>query len=103
MRVDRRSQKDAFSHVNDESSLVKSSIDSGHIFGGDVHKDRGILMLGKGPHKPLFAYDIVRIQSLMIHTDIVEKIIVGDTNAPLLRCFVFKSKVKSVDVITRGQ
>jgi len=102
VKVDRRTQKVAISLVNDESSLVISSIDMGHIFGGDVRNDRGILMLGKGPHKPLFAYDIVRIHSLMIYTDIVEYNIVGDTKAPLLRCFPFISKVKSGDVTTTG-
>ena len=72
VKVDRRTQEIAFSLVNDESSWVISSINLGHIFGGDVRNDRGILMLGKGPHKPLFAYDIVRIHSLMIYTDIKE-------------------------------
>ena len=60
-------------------------------------------MQGKGPHEPKFAYDIVRIHSLMIYTDIVEYNIVGDTKAPLLRCFSFISKLKSGDVITFGQ
>ena len=60
-------------------------------------------MLGKGPHKPLSAYDSVRIRSLMIYTDIVEYNIAGDTKAPLLRCFPFLSKVKSGHVITTGQ
>ena len=89
LKVDRRSQKVTFSLVNYKSSLVISSIDLGHIFGGDVRNDRRILMLDKGPHKPLFAYDIVRIHSLMIYTDIVEYNIVGYTKAPLLRCFPF--------------
>ena len=62
-----------------------------------------ILMSGKGPHEPTFAYDIVRIHSLMIYTDIVEYNIVGDTEAPLLRCFPFISKLKSGDIITTGQ
>ena len=44
-------------------------------------------MLGKGPQKRLYAYDIVRIYSLMIYTDNVEYNIVEDTKAPLLRCF----------------
>ena len=103
VKVDRRTQKVLFSLANDESSMVISSIDLGHISGGDVRNDRGILMLGKGPHKPLFAYDIVRIHSLMIYTDIVEYNIVGDTKALLLRCFPFISKVKSGDIITTGQ
>ena len=72
VEVDRRTQKVAFSLVNDDSSLVISSIDLGHIFGGDVRNDRGNLMLGKGPHKPLFACDIVRFHSLMIYTDITK-------------------------------
>ena len=103
VKMDRRTQKILFSLVNDESSLVISIIDLGHIFGGDVRNDWGLLILGKGPHKPLFAYDIVRIHSLMIYLDIVEYNIVGDTKAPLLRCFPFISKVKSGDVITTGQ
>ena len=60
-------------------------------------------MRGKGPHEPKIAYDIVRIHSLMIYTDIVQYNIVGDTKAPLLRCFPFISKLKFGDVITTGQ
>ena len=61
-------------------------------------------MLGrKGPHKPEFAYVIVRINSLMIYTDLTEYKIVGDTKVPLLRCFPFISKLKSGDIITTGQ
>ena len=103
VKGDRRTQKNAFLFVSDESFLVISNIDLGHIFGGDVRNDRGLLMLVKGPHKSLFAYDLVRIHSLMIYTDIVEYNIVGDTKAPLLRFFPFISKVKSGDVITTGQ
>ena len=55
VKVDRRTQKIAFLFVNEESSLVISSIDLGHTFGGDVRNDWGILMLGKGPQKPFFA------------------------------------------------
>ena len=87
----------------DESSLAFFSTDSGHIFGGDVTNDSGIVISGKGPHEPTFAYDIVRIHSPMIYTDIVEYNIVGDTKAPLLRCFPFISKLKSGDIITTGQ
>ena len=100
VKVDCRTQKNAFSLVNDESSLVISSIDLGHHFWRDVRNEWGIMMLVKGPHKPLFVYDIVRSPSLMIYTDIVEYNIVGDTKASL---FPFISKVKSVDVLTTGQ
>ena len=57
----------------------------------------------KGPHKPECAYAIVRIHSLIIYTDLIEYNIVGDTKAPLLRCFTFISKLKSEDIITTGQ
>ena len=77
--------------ANEESGLAIFSTDSGQILGGDVRNDSGILMCGKGSHLPTFAYDIVRIHSLMIYTDIVEYNIVGDTKAPLLRCFPFIS------------
>ena len=89
--------------ANEESSLAIFSTDLGQIFGGDVRNDLGILMCGKCPHEPTFAYDIVRIHSLMIYTDIAEYKIVADTKAPLLRCFPFNSKLKSDDIITTGQ
>ena len=57
---------------NKESNLAISGTDLGHMFGGDVRKDLGIVMRGKGPHKPTFAYDLFRIHSLMIYTNIVE-------------------------------
>ena len=61
------------------------------------------MLKGRGPHKLEFAYDIVRIHSLMINSDLIEYNIVGDTKAPLLRCFLFISKLKSGDIITNGQ
>ena len=103
IKVSRVTQKVKVYLANEESSLAISSTDLGHIFGGDLRNDSGILMRGKEPHEPTFAYDIVRILSLMIHTDIVEYNIVGDTKAPLLRCFPFISKLKSGDLITTGQ
>ena len=61
------------------------------------------MLSGKGHHKPEFAYDIVLIHSPMIYTDLMEYNIVGDTKAPLLRCFLLISKLKSGDVLTTGQ
>ena len=84
--------------ANEEWSLAILSTDLGHIFGGDVRNDSGLLMRGKEPH-----YDIVRIHSLMIYTDIVEYNNVGDIKAPLLRCFPFITKLNSGDIITTGQ
>ena len=89
--------------ANDESSLAIVSIDLGHTFGGDVRNGSVILMSGKGPHEPTFAYDTVRIHSLMIYIDIVEYKSIVDTKALLLRCFPFITKLKSGDKITTGQ
>ena len=63
----------------------------------------GVLMIVKSPHEPEFAYDIVHILLLMIYSDIVEHNIVGDTEAPLLRCFPFISKLEGGDITTTGQ
>ena len=87
----------------EDESLANFSTDWGHIFGGDVRKDFGKLMSGKGPQEATFANDFVRINSLMIYTDIIEYNFVGDTKALLLRCFPFRSKLKSGDIITTGQ
>ena len=92
VKVDRRTQKVESLLVSYESCLVITSIELAHIFGGDFRNDREILMFGRGPHKPLFAYDIVRILSLMIHTDIVEYIKVGDTKSFLITMLSFHIK-----------
>ena len=64
-------------------------MDLGHIFVSKVGNEFGVMLRGMGPHKPEFAYDIVRIHSLTIYTDMIEYNNVGDTKAPLLRCFSF--------------
>ena len=61
------------------------------------------MMRGKGPQNPNFAYDIVRIHFLIICTGLIKYNIVGDTKAPLLRCFRFIPKLKAGDIITTGQ
>ena len=103
VKVSRRTQKVVNMLANDSSGLAFCSTDLGHIFGNNVGNEFGVLMNGKSPHEPEFAYDIVRIQSLMIYSDLVEYNIVGDTKAPLLRCFLFISKLKGGDIKTTGQ
>ena len=103
IKVSKITQKVKLDLANEESSPAVFSTDLGHIFGGDVRNNLRILLRGKGPHAPTFAYVIVRIHSLMIYTDIVEYNFVGDTKAPLLRCFPFISKLKYGDLITTGQ
>ena len=89
-----------------DTSTFKKRLNSlaklAHIFGINVGNDFGILLRCKGPHKPEFAYDIVRKHSIMIYTDLIECNIFGYTKAPLLRCFLFISKLKERDIITTG-
>ena len=89
--------------ANDTSGLAFCSTELGHISGNNVGNEFGVLMTGKGPHKPEFAYDIVRIHSLMIYSYLVEYSNVGDTKTPLLRCFPLLSNLKGGDIITTGQ
>ena len=102
-KVSRRTQKVVIMLANNTSGLGFCSTDLGYIFGNNVGNEFGLLMIKRGPHEPEFAYDIVRIHSLMIYSNLVEYNIVGDTKAPLLRCFPFISKLKRGDNITTGQ
>ena len=99
----RRSPNVVIIHANDISSLVFCSTDLSHHFGNNVGNQFGVLMKGKSPHEPKFAYDIVRIHSLIIYSNLVEYNIVGDTKAPWLRCFPVISKLRGGVVITTGQ
>ena len=103
VKVSRRSQKVVIILANDTSRLAFCSTELGHIFGNNVGNEFGVLMIGKWPHEPEFAYDIVRIHSLMIYSSLVEYNIVGHTKTPLLRCFPFISKLKGGEIITTGQ
>ena len=95
VKVSRRSQKVVIILANDTSGLAFCSTDLGHIFGNKVENEFGVLMKGKGPHEPKIAYDIVRIHSLMIYSDLAEYSIVGDTKAPLLRCLILSLYLKA--------
>ena len=103
VKISRRTQKVVIMLANDSSGLAFCSTDLGHTFGNNVGKEFGVLMTGKGPHEPEFAYVIVRIHSLVSYSVIVEYNIVGDTKAPLLRCFPFISKLTGGEIITTGQ
>ena len=69
VKVSRRTQKVEIYLANEVSGLAYFSTDLGHIFGSNVGNIFGVMLRGKGPHKPVFVYDIVRIHSLMIYTD----------------------------------
>ena len=103
IKVSGRTQKVEIYFANEGPGLAFFSTDLGHIFGSNFGNEFGVMLRGKGPHKPGFAYDIVRIHSLMIHRELIEYNIVADRQAPLLRCFPFISKLKAGDFITTGQ
>ena len=103
IKVSRRTQNVDICLANEKSGLAYFSWDQGHNFGSNVGNEFGVILWGKGSHKPDFAYEIVRIHSLMIYTDQVEYNIVGDTKAPMQCCFLFISKLKNGDTITTGQ
>ena len=96
VKVSRRTQKAVIMLANDTSGLAFCSTDLSHNFGNNVENEFGLLMKREGPKELEYAYNIVLIHSLMIYCDIVEYNIVGDTKAPLLRCFPFISKPKTL-------
>ena len=63
----------------------------------------GVFMSGASSHFPKFPYEIVRIHTLLIYSDIVEYNIVGNTKTAFLRCIPFISKVKNGGIISTGQ
>ena len=67
VKVSRRTQKVEIYLANEGSCLEFFSTDLGHIFGSNVGNEFGVMLRGKGPHKPEFADDIVRIHSHDIH------------------------------------
>ena len=99
----RKTQKVEIHLVKEGSGLAFSSMEVGHNFRCIGCNDSGVLLRGKGPHKPEFAHDIVRIHSLMIYADLIEYKTIGDTEAPLLRCFPVIWKLKAGVTITTGQ
>ena len=103
VKVSRSLQKNEIYVANERYGLAFISADLEHIFGSNVGNVFEVMLRRKGPHNPDFAYNIVRIHSLMIYTDLIEYNIVGDTKVPLLCCFVFNSKLKAGDLLTTGQ
>ena len=72
VKASRRTQKFEIYLANERSGLAFFSTDLGHIFGSIVGNEFGVMLRGKGPHKTIFAYDLVRVPSLMIYTDLIE-------------------------------
>ena len=103
VKVSQKTQKVEICLANEASGLAFFSTDLGHILGSNVGNEFGVMLRGKGPHKPEFAYDIVRIHSLMIYTDLIEYNIVVTRRLHCCVVFFFISKLKSGDFITAGQ
>ena len=103
VKVSRRTQKKEIYLADERSGLAFFSTDLRQIFESNVGNEFGVMLRKKGPNKTKFAYDIVRIHSLMIYADLIEYKIVGETIAPLLRCFPLISKLKAGGFITTGQ
>ena len=71
--VDKITQKVAVHLPENQSVFITQSADLSHIFGCDLEQNQtGVIMKGKGPHYPQYSYDIIRIHSLMIYSDIIE-------------------------------
>ena len=87
-KVSRKTQKVEIYLDNERCALALFSRDLGQIFGINVRNEFGVMLRGIGPRKPDFAHDIVGIKSLMTYTDLIEYHIVGNTKAPVLRCFL---------------
>ena len=87
VKISRRTQKVEKCLAIEGCGPAFFSMDLGHIFGSNVGNEFGVMLRGKCPHKPEYAYNIIRIHALMIYTDLIEYIIVGDTKTALLRCF----------------
>ena len=74
--------------------IIQSS-DFSHVFGCDLERNQTVIIRkGKGPQ---YSYDIIRLHSLIIYSDIIKYNIVVDTKTPLLRCIPIISKSKSGD------
>ena len=78
LKVNRITHRTSLSLPNEKSSLVIFSTDLCQVFGcEEAVYGMGVFMSGAGPHFLKFPYDIVRIHTLMIYSDIVECNIVG--------------------------
>ena len=67
VKVSPRTKKEEICLANEGLGAAFFKTDLGHIFSSDLGDECGKMLWGKGPHKPEFAYDFVRVHSLMKH------------------------------------
>lgn len=89
-------QKVIITLPNPKSALNIISKDLAHILGFP----ESFILFGNKPKESIYPIDILRVHSLMVYTDIIEHGIIGDTRAPLLRCFPFIPKLKNDEIVT---
>lgn len=94
--IDNRSQRAFISLPKVGSALNIISPDIAHILGFPM----SVLLFGLGPHISHYPVDILRVHSIMVYTDIVEHGVLGDTKAPILRCFPFISRLRNEAITT---
>ena len=88
--VDKITQKAAVLLPENQSVFIIQSADLSHIFGCDLEQNQtGVIMKRKGPHFFQYSYDIVKIHSLMIYSDVKEYNIVGDTKTYFFALYSF--------------
>ena len=66
VKVSRRNQQVEIYLATERFDLAGFSTDLGHNLGSNICNETGVMLRRRGPHKPEFADDIVRINSLMI-------------------------------------
>ena len=105
LEVSRKTQKVEIYLATEGFGLAFFNRNLGHIFVSNVFNEFGVMLRGKGPHEPekLTTSSAFRTHSLMFYTDPIQYNIVGDTNVPLLSCFLFISELKAGDIKNTGQ
>ncbi len=91
-----RNQSLTINLPNSSSILNIIGSDLAHILGFPS----SFLLFGEGPHESMYPIDILRYHSVMVYADIIEHGIIGDTRAPVLRCFPFTPSLKHDRILT---
>ena len=84
--------------TEDQSVFIIQSANLSPIFGCDLDKNQTEDVTGgKGPNHPQYSYNIMRIHSLIICSDVLDYNRIGDTKIPILFCILFISIVQKIE------